>query len=154
MTIYLGFIYGILYLFFEVYPITFQMQRHYNPGVGALPFLSLLVGVVLGCVLITFTTLTRFKRKYREEGHVVPEERLIPMIFGGAALPAGLLWCKSSNGSLLCFRTRLMTTVVSCMDIEPTHYAVAADCRRSACRFGHHVHLYARFELHHRKFVL
>jgi len=92
----MGFIYGILYLLFSAYPITFQMQRGYNAGVGALPFLSILIGVVLGCLIITWLTLTRFKRKFKEEGHVVPEERLVPMIIGGAALPIGLFWCTFS----------------------------------------------------------
>ncbi|QIX00094.1 hypothetical protein AMS68_005611 [Peltaster fructicola] len=92
ITLYMSLIYGILYLFFEVFPISFQEQRGWNQGVGALPFLGILVGVLLGGAFIAVVTKTRFKRKLEEEGHVVPEERLIPMIVGGALLPIGLFW--------------------------------------------------------------
>lgn len=92
VTLYISLIYGIIYGFFEVFPVSFQEQRGYNLGVGSLPFLSILVGVVIGCLIITYTTRTRFARKMRETGQVVPEERLIPMIIGGAALPIGMFW--------------------------------------------------------------
>jgi DHA1 family multidrug resistance protein-like MFS transporter len=92
VTMYMSLIYGIVYLFFEAYPVTFSEQRGWNLGVGALPFSALSVGVVLGISLIVYTSKTRFARAIRETGHVVPEERLIPMIVGGAALPIGLFW--------------------------------------------------------------
>ncbi len=53
ITIYMALIYGILYLFFEAYPISFQEERGWNAGVGALPFLGILIGVVLGSLTIT-----------------------------------------------------------------------------------------------------
>lgn len=91
VTIYMSIIYGIIYGFFEVFPISFQEQRGWNLGVGALPFLGVLVGVVCGCIIISLITKTRFKRVMEQEG-LVPEERLVPMIIGGALLPAGLFW--------------------------------------------------------------
>ncbi|KAF2270173.1 MFS general substrate transporter [Lojkania enalia] len=92
VTIYMSLIYGILYLFFEAYPIAFQETRGWNPGVGALPFLSITGGVMLGGSIIVFTTKTRFRRKLEKHGHVVPEERLIPMVIGGALFPIGMFW--------------------------------------------------------------
>ena len=92
ITIYLALIYGILYLFFEAYPISFQEERGWNNGVGALPFLGITGGVILGVIIITIITKTRFQRKYKKHGRVVPEERLIPMIVGAIMLPAGLFW--------------------------------------------------------------
>ena len=53
ITLYMALIYGILYLFFEAYPISFQEGRGWNQGVGALPFLGILVGVLCGGVTIT-----------------------------------------------------------------------------------------------------
>lgn len=79
-------------MFFEAFPVTFQQQRGWNPGVGGLPFLSLVVGVIIGGALIAYITRTRFARKLKETGHLVPEERLIPMVVGGAFLPIGLFW--------------------------------------------------------------
>jgi DHA1 family multidrug resistance protein-like MFS transporter len=53
ITVYMALIYGILYLFFEAYPISFQEQRGWNQGVGALPFLGIMIGVLCGSVTIT-----------------------------------------------------------------------------------------------------
>lgn len=53
VTVYMALIYGILYLFFTAYPISFQEQRGWNQGVGALPFLGILIGVLCGSVTIT-----------------------------------------------------------------------------------------------------
>jgi MFS transporter, DHA1 family, multidrug resistance protein len=53
VTVYMALIYGILYLFFEAYPISFQEERGWNQGVGALPFLGILIGVLCGSVTIT-----------------------------------------------------------------------------------------------------
>ncbi|KXT15292.1 hypothetical protein AC579_4850 [Pseudocercospora musae] len=83
---------GIIYLFFESFPISFQQERGYNLGVGALPFLSVLVGVIFGCLTITGITYTRTARIFHERQAIVPEERLIPMIIGGCVLPIGLFW--------------------------------------------------------------
>ncbi|KAI1140226.1 MFS general substrate transporter [Hypoxylon sp. FL0543] len=93
MTLYMSLVYGTLYLFFEAYPISFQEERGWSPGVGALPFLGLTVGVVCGNLTIGFITVRRFKKKYLEGGNkVAPEERLIPMMIGAAILPIGLFW--------------------------------------------------------------
>lgn len=92
ITIYMSFIYGVLYLFFEAYPITFQEQRGLNLGVGALPFISIGLGVICGASIITYITLTKIQKTFNETGKIVPEHRLIPMIIGGAFLPIGLFW--------------------------------------------------------------
>lgn len=93
ITIYMAFIYGILYLFFEAYPIAFQESRGWNSGVGALPFLAITIGVIMGVAIITYTSNTRYKRKMEENGgKAVPEERLIPMTIGAILLPIGLFW--------------------------------------------------------------
>lgn len=92
VTLYMMLIYGILYLFFEAYPISFQLARHWNQGIGALPFLGLMIGVLSGALTITIVTKTRFARKLKKHGHVIPEERLPPMILGAVILPAGLFW--------------------------------------------------------------
>jgi MFS family permease len=92
VTIYMSVIYGIMYLFFSVFPIAFQEYRGWNAGVGALPFLGLIVGVACGAGLITYTSKTKFKQALEREGHVVPEARLPPMMVGAFAFPAGLFW--------------------------------------------------------------
>lgn len=46
----------------------------------------------MGCVTISFITKTRTKRIMEKVGHIIPEERLIPMIIGGGILPIGMFW--------------------------------------------------------------
>ena len=103
ITLYMGFIYGFLYLCFEAYPIAFQEERGWNLGVGALPFLAILVGVICGCLIISYFSKTRFARKLEANGgKPVPEERLLPMILGGALLPIGMFWFAwTSNPNII-----------------------------------------------------
>jgi MFS transporter, DHA1 family, multidrug resistance protein len=61
LTIYLSYIYGIMYLFFEAYPISFQEERGWNQGVGALPFIGILIGILLGSITITYTVKPLYK---------------------------------------------------------------------------------------------
>jgi MFS family permease len=90
ITLYMSFIYGIIYLLFEAYPISFQEQRGWNAGVGSLPFAAFIVGIVMGTGAIAYSTRTNFARAFKKHGKVIPEERLPPMIIGAAVLPIGL----------------------------------------------------------------
>ncbi|KXH66400.1 hypothetical protein CSAL01_12739 [Colletotrichum salicis] len=75
VTVYMSLIYGILYLFFEAYPISFSAKRGWSLGVGKIPFLSLGFDII-----------------YEAAGKVPPEERLILIMFGSVALPIGMFW--------------------------------------------------------------
>ncbi|CAI7666990.1 unnamed protein product [Penicillium pancosmium] len=93
ITIYLALVYGILYLFFEAYPVSFSEVRGWkSEGVAALPFIGIMIGVLCGVTLIVYTTKTRFARKLKKHGRVVPEERLVPMMIASVLLPIGLFW--------------------------------------------------------------
>ncbi len=90
VTAYMSFLYGVIYLLFEAYPIAFQEERGWNPGVGSLPFAAFIVGIVMGTGVIAYSTRTNFARAFKKHGKVIPEERLPPMIVGAAVLPIGL----------------------------------------------------------------
>ncbi|KAK2768143.1 hypothetical protein FQN52_006353 [Onygenales sp. PD_12] len=93
LTIYLSLIYGMLFLFFFSYPVSFQEVRGWeNPGIAALPFLGLFGGILIGLALIVYTTKTRYAEQMKKQGRAVPEERLPPVIIGAIALPVGLFW--------------------------------------------------------------
>lgn len=92
ITLYVGFIYGFLYTCFVAYPISFQEERGWNDGVGALPFVAVICGVFCACLIIIAFSLTRYRTFILRNGRVQPEERLIPMIIGGILLPAGMFW--------------------------------------------------------------
>lgn len=91
ITIYISLVYGILYLFFESFPVAFTENRGWQPGVGSLPFISLLIGTVFGAIIVCLFTKYRYKPRL-EAGKITPEERLVPMFVGGLLLPIGLFW--------------------------------------------------------------
>lgn len=51
-----------------------------------------MIGIILGGITISIVTKTRFARKFKKHGRVIPEERLPPMIAGAFILPIGLFW--------------------------------------------------------------
>lgn len=92
VTLYMALVWGILFLFFEAFPISFDEKRRWSPGIGSLPFLSILIGMLIGCLIVAVSSKTRLARKFEKHGHIVPEERLPPMIFGAIIFPIGLFW--------------------------------------------------------------
>ncbi|KAJ0426713.1 major facilitator superfamily domain-containing protein [Aspergillus carlsbadensis] len=92
ITLYMTFIYGFIYLLFEAYPISFTEERNYSLGIGALPFLSIGLGVILGSAYIFYFTQTRIRTTYNTTGQIRPEERLYPMIPGAILFPLGQFW--------------------------------------------------------------
>lgn len=92
VTIYLSFIYGLLYCFLTAYTLVFQGVYHMNAGVGGLPLFGLVVGLLIAAAY-TILTSGSYNRKLDANGGVpVPEWRLPPVIFAGALFAGGLFW--------------------------------------------------------------
>ena len=92
IALYASFVYALLYLTLEVFPIVFAQIRHYGPVVSTLPFLSILIGVLLA-VLILLANQPRYVRIVdQNRGKPVPEARLPPMLIGGVLFAIGLFW--------------------------------------------------------------
>jgi hypothetical protein len=102
VTLYMSFLYGLLFLFFEGFPISFVEQRGWKPQIGSLSFLSLFVGILLGLTGMVTWSMTTFARQVNSTpGKVVPERRLPPMMVGAVGLPIGLFWFAwTSNPSI------------------------------------------------------
>ncbi|KAJ5665625.1 uncharacterized protein N7477_008073 [Penicillium maclennaniae] len=71
LSIYMAFLYGLLYLFLTAYPIVFQKIHGMEKGVSGLPYLGLLDA---------------------NNGIPIPEWRLPPAIVGSVAFAGGLFW--------------------------------------------------------------
>jgi len=50
VCLYLSFVYGVQYLFFQAYPIIFQDIHGLNPGEGSLAFVAVAIGSIIGCL--------------------------------------------------------------------------------------------------------
>ncbi|KAL8854679.1 MAG: hypothetical protein Q9221_000461 [Calogaya cf. arnoldii] len=92
LSIYMAFIYGLLYLFLTAYPIVFQQIHGFNPGVGGLPYFGMILGQLTAGVYIALTQPS-YNRKLEANGGVpIPEWRLFPVILGGISFTGGLFW--------------------------------------------------------------
>ncbi|KAL4800372.1 major facilitator superfamily domain-containing protein [Aspergillus venezuelensis] len=91
--IYVALVYGVLYLCFVAYPIAFQTQRGWSPGISGLSFIGIGVGVLIAiaCEPI-FRKIISLHRKNHETGEVPPESMALIVIFGATLLAVGQLW--------------------------------------------------------------
>lgn len=92
IALYASFVYGLLFLTLEVFPIVFHEQRRYGLVVSTLPFLGLLVGVT--CALfVNVANQPLYARAVKKNGgRAVPAARLPPMVVGGVLFTAGVFW--------------------------------------------------------------
>lgn len=92
LSIYMSFIYGLLYLFFTAYPLVFVGVHHFNLGQSGLTFF----GLIIGELLATFTIILQvpwYNRKLAaNNGIPIPEWRLPNMMVGGVAFAGGIFW--------------------------------------------------------------
>ena len=92
IAFYASFVFALLYMTLEVFPIVFQEERGYGQVVASLPFLGLFIGI-LGAVGINLANEPRYRRiADAAKGKPVPEARLPPMIVGSFLFPIGLFW--------------------------------------------------------------
>lgn len=90
VALYASFVYGVLYLNLASFPIEFQEERGWNLVVGALPFLSLLIGTLFGAVANVTNQRFYVKRYKANNNRPVPEARLPPMMLGSVVFAAGM----------------------------------------------------------------
>ncbi|EPQ57270.1 MFS general substrate transporter [Gloeophyllum trabeum ATCC 11539] len=93
LNLYIALVYGLLYLWFEAFPIVFVENHGFNLGQEGLAFLGIFVGSILSyagfCIYCYFWLEKQFEQGGME---VVPEKRLPPAFVGGIALPICMFW--------------------------------------------------------------
>ena len=92
LTIYVSIVYGIMYFTFYAVPHIFSHERGWRPSIAALPFLSMLVGIMMSCVFVAWYSSHYYQRRLKARGRVMPEDRLPPIMLGSLLMPAGLFW--------------------------------------------------------------
>jgi DHA1 family multidrug resistance protein-like MFS transporter len=92
ISFYNAFVYGILYLLLSAYPIVFVKGYHMKGGVGELPYLGLIIGMIFGGLVCILSEPSYLKAMVKNGGKPVPEARLIPVFFGSVLFPVGLFW--------------------------------------------------------------
>ncbi|KAH1545353.1 hypothetical protein KXX57_004648 [Aspergillus fumigatus] len=92
ISLYISFIYGLIYALLGAYPVVFQRVYGMNMGEGGLAFVGLIIGELLGGVFILFLQGSYIKKLAANGDVPVPEWRLPPAIVGGITFAAGMFW--------------------------------------------------------------
>ncbi|GIK07614.1 hypothetical protein Aspvir_003280 [Aspergillus viridinutans] len=91
LNLYIALIYGLLYVWFESFPIVFTEIYHFNLGQLGLAFLGILVGALL--TIPYYWWMHRYlEPQFDENGNVPPEARLGPAVVGACFIPICLFW--------------------------------------------------------------
>ena len=92
VSLYMSFIYGLVYCLLEAYPYVFEEIYGFTPGVGGLPAIGLIIGQVLGCSFILSQQATYAKKLVKNKNVPVPEWRLVPTLLGAPVFAVGIFW--------------------------------------------------------------
>jgi DHA1 family multidrug resistance protein-like MFS transporter len=89
ISLYMSFIYGIVYGLLGAYPYVFESVYGMSAGIAGLSFVGLIIGQVLACVFIIF----QYAISPTNPDHVpVPEARLFPVTIGAPVFTIGIFW--------------------------------------------------------------
>ncbi|KAF3054654.1 hypothetical protein CFAM422_013372 [Trichoderma lentiforme] len=92
-TLYMSFIYGLVYATVEAFPYIFETNYGMDTGINALPLLSLVVGQVIGLGFVVWQLSSSYANKLATNNGVpVPEWRLVPPLVGSPVFVVGLFW--------------------------------------------------------------
>ena len=92
ITIYMSFIYGLLYLNLTAYALVFEGVYMFSLGVAGIPYMALIIGVLIGLGCIVFLNKDYVRRLEANNNIPVPEWRLFITMPGGIIFAAGLFW--------------------------------------------------------------
>ncbi|WVQ72020.1 hypothetical protein IAR50_001564 [Cryptococcus sp. DSM 104548] len=94
VTVYMSFVYGVVYLLFEAFPFVFVEIHGFNMGENGLAFLGFFLGGVTAVILF----ITVFEPRYQKAAHKrapappKPETRLEFCVISGVCLFVSMFW--------------------------------------------------------------
>lgn len=94
ISIYTALIYGLLYLLLTAIPLIFMRNYQFVQGVGQLPYLAVIVGLIIGGAFCTVFEKRFHRIMISSGGKPIAEERLPPMMVGSFFFSAGLFWLE------------------------------------------------------------
>ncbi|KAF9890310.1 hypothetical protein FE257_005976 [Aspergillus nanangensis] len=97
LSLYMAIVYGTLYMLFAAYPIVFQGTRGWNQGIGSLPFLGIMVGMMAAVAYSIWDNKRYVRSEVKHGGFAPPEARLPPCLLASVFIPVGLFWFAWTN---------------------------------------------------------
>jgi len=96
MSLYVAFVFGILFAFFDAFPYVFGNYYGFSIGQVGLTYLSIIIGFIFAAItfaIIDLTIYAKAKARVKEAGKIPPpEERLYSCMVGSIMLPIALFW--------------------------------------------------------------
>ncbi|KAH7018044.1 MFS transporter [Microdochium trichocladiopsis] len=92
LDLYIALIYGLLYIWFESFPIVFTGIYGFSLGLEGVAFLGILVGVLVVFPFFWWYNKAYTEPNFNENGELKPELRLPPSFVGAFAIPICLFW--------------------------------------------------------------
>ncbi|KAI0156551.1 MFS transporter [Xylariaceae sp. FL1272] len=92
LNLYIALVYGLLYIWFESFPIVFIGIYRFTLGTEGLAFLGILVAVFIVLPPFCWYFHKYVEPKFNEDGELKPERRLPPAFVGAFAIPICLFW--------------------------------------------------------------
>ncbi|PLB54107.1 MFS general substrate transporter [Aspergillus steynii IBT 23096] len=92
VSMYMSFIYGLVYALLVAYPYVFESVHGMNAGLSGLTFFGLVIGQLLGCTLVLLQQPAYVRKLVANNDVPVPEWRLLPPIIGGPVFTVGVFW--------------------------------------------------------------
>ena len=90
LSIYMAFIYGLVYLLLTAYPLVFVNIHNFPAGISGLPLLGMVVGQLLAGLYILLLQPSYTRSLKSNNGIPIPEWRLPPVCLGGLVFSLGL----------------------------------------------------------------
>ncbi|KAE8371858.1 major facilitator superfamily domain-containing protein [Aspergillus bertholletiae] len=92
VSLYMSFIYGLVYALLVAYPYVFESVYGMNPGLSGLTFFGLIIGQVLACGFVLSQQSLYVKKLIANKNVPIPEWRLPPAIIGAPVFTVGVFW--------------------------------------------------------------
>ncbi|KAK6955102.1 hypothetical protein Daesc_002732 [Daldinia eschscholtzii] len=92
LSVYMAFIYGLLYLFLTAYPFVFTGVHHFNAGQSGLAFFGMIIGQLLAGIVVLLDQPSYQRKLAANNGIPIPEWRLPIVIAGGVSFTGGIFW--------------------------------------------------------------
>jgi DHA1 family multidrug resistance protein-like MFS transporter len=92
LNLYIALVYGLLYIWFESFPIVFVELYHFNLGEEGLAFLGILFGALITIPPFFWYLHKYIEPKFNENGEIKPESRLPAACVGAFFIPICLFW--------------------------------------------------------------
>jgi len=92
LSIYMSFIYGLLYLFLTAYPLVFVGVHGFSSGQSGLTFFGMIAGQIIAGAAVLAQQPWYMRKLTGNNGIPVPEWRLPSVMAGGISFAIGIFW--------------------------------------------------------------